>query len=427
MRGGLVLTAVSLMLRGAGIAFAAWLTRRIGEEGMGLFQLVSSVYSLAATFAVSGVSVAMTRVLSERADHRRVLRAGLGISAAMSVCATALLLFLAEWIGERWLGDARTVAPLRLYSFSLVSVAVGGCVGGFYLSQGMIARASRNQIFEQAVRMAASVALLSLVRPGDVESACAAIVLGSAAAELASACYGLLACRARLRRTQREQPPAPAGQTRPAAAIARIAGPVAASAYVRSGLRTAENVLLPRGLEGFGMTRAAALGEYGVLRSIAMPVIWWPGTAVSAFSSLLIPVLARWRAQGRQARIRWAARRAMLCALGFGAACAAAIAICAPQISALIYGGEELARLLRTLAILAPVTYLDTVTDSILSALDQQVAALRINTADSVLRVALLLWAVPRWGMAGYVGVMLLSAAFNMSLSVRRLAKTLRG
>ena len=65
IKNAAILTISSLILRFAGILFRVWLAAKIGAEGIGLYQLVFSVYMLAATFATSGICTAVTRLVSE--------------------------------------------------------------------------------------------------------------------------------------------------------------------------------------------------------------------------------------------------------------------------------------------------------------------------------------------------------------------------
>ncbi|HPE95888.1 MAG TPA: oligosaccharide flippase family protein, partial [Bacillota bacterium] len=49
--GTAVLSVFSLITRFIGMAYRLYLTARIGAEGIGLYQLIMSVYTLFATFA----------------------------------------------------------------------------------------------------------------------------------------------------------------------------------------------------------------------------------------------------------------------------------------------------------------------------------------------------------------------------------------
>ena len=62
----LILTGASLLLRAAGMFFRIYLSNQIGAEGMGLYQLISSVYFLAIHLSSGGIGVAVTRMTAER-------------------------------------------------------------------------------------------------------------------------------------------------------------------------------------------------------------------------------------------------------------------------------------------------------------------------------------------------------------------------
>ena len=64
LNNAVILTASSLILRFAGIIFKVYITQLIGSEGVGLYQLVFSFYMLASTFATSGISTAVTRLIT---------------------------------------------------------------------------------------------------------------------------------------------------------------------------------------------------------------------------------------------------------------------------------------------------------------------------------------------------------------------------
>ena len=60
----LMLSGVSILIRLIGVSFNAFIAVKVGEECMGLFTLVSSVYGLSVTFATSGVNLAVVSLVS---------------------------------------------------------------------------------------------------------------------------------------------------------------------------------------------------------------------------------------------------------------------------------------------------------------------------------------------------------------------------
>ena len=78
LKNAAILTATGLGLRAAGMVLRVYMAALLGAEGMGLYQLIFTVYGLTTTVATAGVSVAATRLAAEkplRAPRQRKPRA----------------------------------------------------------------------------------------------------------------------------------------------------------------------------------------------------------------------------------------------------------------------------------------------------------------------------------------------------------------
>ena len=94
------MTATSLLMRSIALAFQVYVAGKIGAAGIGLFQLVMSVYTLATTVAVSGVRLAATRLIAQQVGRRddaairRATGCAMGYSAFFGTAALLLLYYL---------------------------------------------------------------------------------------------------------------------------------------------------------------------------------------------------------------------------------------------------------------------------------------------------------------------------------------------
>ena len=70
IKNAAVLTLTSLAFRLAGIVFKVWLAKKIGADGIGLYGLVFSLYTVAAAGTASGLPVAVTRLVSEQVEKK---------------------------------------------------------------------------------------------------------------------------------------------------------------------------------------------------------------------------------------------------------------------------------------------------------------------------------------------------------------------
>ena len=63
---GAVLTAVSLLLRVTNMGYRSFLSQEMGAAGMGLYQLIFSIFMLTVTLSTSGISLAVTRMVTHQ-------------------------------------------------------------------------------------------------------------------------------------------------------------------------------------------------------------------------------------------------------------------------------------------------------------------------------------------------------------------------
>ena len=179
-----LMTGSSIVMRCIGLVFQAWIVGRIGAAGIGLYQLVMSVSVLFATFAISGIRFATTRLISEEMGLER----GAGVTGAMrrcacyalffGLCAGTMVYFLAEPVGFLWIGDARTVRSLRITSISLPCIALSSVMDGYFTASGRVWKPTLVHLIEQLVSITCVMWFLSFAAAGDLEQSCAAVTAG---------------------------------------------------------------------------------------------------------------------------------------------------------------------------------------------------------------------------------------------------------
>ncbi len=432
---GILLTAVSLAMRGIGVSFNVYVSNRVGAEAMGLFTLISTVYGFAVTLATSGVNLATTRLVSEAMGElsakgisrvngktpavRTVVKKCLLYSLFFGTLAAILLYTLAEPISEGILRDSRCVSSLKLLSLTLPPISLSSALSGYFTAVRRVYKNALTQISEQMIKIFICVLLLTSVFANGAESACICVVAGSAVAELFS-----FALQATMYLAERRQGGKDSKLPDPRAAKRRLLGialPVAFSAYLRSGLVTVEHILIPWGLERSGASRAHSLAAYGTLHSMVFPIIFFPSAILSSFAGLLVPEISEARAAKREDLIARAINNVFETALIFAIGAAGIMMCFSYELGNMIYPETDAGRYIRMIAPLIPIMYLDTAVDAILKGLGEQVYSMGVNIADSLLSVILVLILLPKFGIEGYILTVYFTETVNAALSITRL------
>ena len=135
---GIALTAFSLFFRITNIGYRAYLSGKIGAEGMGLYQLIFSVFLLAITLSTSGISLAVTRMVTAAiAANRRCTVFFVLPDGELYHCGFAAVLFgfcRRAYFGQR----RRGAVSAHFGAWAAVYVAVH-VHEGIFLSSGRIA------------------------------------------------------------------------------------------------------------------------------------------------------------------------------------------------------------------------------------------------------------------------------------------------
>ena len=125
IKNAAIMTITSLLLRTIGIFFRIYVSNRVGAEGMGLYQLIVSVYVLASSFAASGLTTAVTRLCAEEfacgtlTAAKRILRFAVMISCIVGIASALTIVASSDWIAKQCLHDLRAVPSLKILTISL--------------------------------------------------------------------------------------------------------------------------------------------------------------------------------------------------------------------------------------------------------------------------------------------------------------------
>ncbi len=437
LKNALTLSVVGILMRGLAVSFNAYVNRKIGAESMGLFTLVMSVYSFAVTLALSCVNLGAVRLTSERAaslgeadadaaSWRRVMRGVIRAVCLYSLLfglSSGILLYLTSGIiAEKLLGDFRTLSSLRVLALSLPAISLSSALSGYFTGLRKVKKNAAASISEQFVKIAVTSTALLFVVPDNVESACLAVVGGSAVAEAWTLVLHIL-----LYLTDSKRPggvKAGKREVRMKTIFGECVGislPAAVGAYARQGLTTLEHLAIPKGLVKSGLTQQTALSQYGLLQGIAFPLVMFPYAVIHSFTSLLVPEMAERHALGDTAGMRATVRQVYRWSALFSVAACAVFVNFARELGVMIYDSGEAARYTLLLGALVPFMYLDTAVDALLKGMGEQVYSMKVNIADAASGLILVMLLTPALGIYGYLLTIWLCEVGNLAASIARL------
>ena len=414
----LMLTGVNLLLRLVGTSFQVFISARIGAAGVGLLQLVLSVAGMAMAAGIAGIRTTAMYLTAEELGRNRpqnvtwVLSGCFLYSLLFSGLVALLTFLLAPTIAERWIGDVRTVAALRLFAVSLPVSCLTGVMTGYFTAANRIGTLAVVEVGEQLCSMAVTAGMLLFWAGDDIGKACQSVILGSCAGSVLTLC-SLVALRWMER-----------AKTGPKIPVSRrltgIALPLAVADDLKVGINTVENLMVPKRLARY---TGNALAQFGIISGMVFPILMFPACILYGLADILIPEMARCNAAGNRIRIRYLARRSLRVALVYGIVCGGILFLLADTLCQNLYHNPQAGIFLRWFALLAPMLYCDAIVDAMNKGLGQQKICVRYNILTSAMDVILLFVLLPKYGMTGYFASFFVTHAINAALSLRLLLK----
>ena len=416
-----VLTVVSLLAKVVGALYRIPLTNIIGAEGVGLYQLIFSIYALALAMTSAFSATLISRGVSARlAVGDESGAKGYFVTSMTESVLSALViggvLFLFGGRIAAAQGTAEGALGYRVIAPSVALVALLSSIKGWFNGNMDLRPTAWSILIEQGVKLGAGLLLATLFRSRGIAASCAAALAGVTIAEFtATATLSVLYA---LRRSRAPLPKVPFRRVLADGLPLRLNGLILPFATFLDSL------LIVRLLARYGQESGEAVASYGIYAGAINSIVNFPVVVVISLAIAVIPVIARSKATRDIATLKGKATLTVKLALVVSLPASLALILLAPQVTKVLYpvfSAEEQAVASRLLAVGAGSVIFLSLTQifsSLLQAIDRAAVAAEALGISMVVRVALLLLLVPSIGILGIQIATLISYALATFLNL---------
>lgn len=425
---GFFLTLSTLFVRGLGLVFNIYISGKIGSEALGIFTLVMSVYSFFITLANSGISLATTCIVSEEiaknkpSNVPKVMRICILLSVFIGTCASILIILSSDFIAKTLLNSVINSLPLYFIAIGLPAISISSCINGYFLSVRKVKKTAIVSVLEFIVRISLNLLLLDLLIDKGTEYICISLILGDAISEIFATAMLYVLYKIDIKKYYSNVRYKENFSKR----IFNICAPFAVTSYIKSGLSTLKQIMIPLRLEKFGLSASSALSKYGIINGMVMPIIVFPHMIISSFSGLLVPEFTRYYTVNDLKMIKYASNKLFSLVFVFAIFIASIFFSFAEEISLLFYKNTECSLYFKILAPLIVLMYFDNIIDSILKGLEKQISVMLCNIADLFISIGFIYFLLPIFGTKGYIFVIFFSEFLNCSISLIQLTRLVK-
>ena len=317
LKGTVILTIAGFVVKVIGSLNWIFVSRILGGEGIGLYQMAFPIYFFAMTVSQAGVPVAISIITAERValkdiyGAKRVFHISMAFMLVSGIIFSLLTYFSAGWLIDfQFIRDPRAYKAVVVLAPTVFFVTLLASSRGYLQGWQRMTPTAVSQIVEQIFRVITMILLAYLLLPWGLDYAAAGASLGA----LAGAVTGLIVLVYYHWRLNRDierdygvvEPDPDIPQERTWKIIKRIfqlSLPVSASSLMLPVVSNLDLMIVPQRLEVAGCSVNEATELFGYLTGMAVPLVNLSCLITASMAMSIVPVISEARALRNKQKI----------------------------------------------------------------------------------------------------------------------------
>jgi stage V sporulation protein B len=359
IKGAAILTTAGLIAKIMGFGYRVILTRIIGTEGMGLYQMAYPIYTTLLVISRSGIPISLAKLIAARMALNqgqialKIFRVGRYLSLGVGFFFSLLMALLAKPLVNIFDWDPRAYYAVLAISPAIFFVSIMATYRGFFQGLQNMKPTAFSQVMEQLVRMVTMILLVYLLVPYGLSYAAAGASFGAVTGSIAGLLV-LLYVYYRKRREIAGYNKADSIETpdnwRIIKDITALGIPVTFGAMVQPLMSLVDTTIVPHRLQVAGYAVERATGLFGDLAGVAMVLVNFPTIITVSLAASLVPAISEAFALKEDTLIKTRAQTGIRLAVLLGLPSSVGLYILALPLCRVIFAAPEAAIPLRIVA-----------------------------------------------------------------------------
>ena len=415
LKGTLILTISSIVVKVIGSLNWIILSRVMGGEGIGLYQMGFPIYLMAITVSSAGIPVAISIITAEKLAQKdylgaqRVFHISLRLLLLTGLVFSGALLFGAGWlIDNHLIRDGRAYYSIIALAPAVFFVTFLSSFRGYLQGWQIMTPTAASEIVEQLTRVVTMVFFANMFMPRGLAYAAGGASMG---AGVGAFCGLLVLCwfYARLKKqfhneiTNQKVEFAKESAWDVVKRLVKLALPVSMSSLMLPVVANLDLLIVPARLEVAGFNVSEATEMFGYLTGMAVPLINLSTILTASLAISLVPAISESRIMKDQIGIKAKLRTAFSVTSIITIPCTIGLFILAEKIATMIYNAPNAAPAIQTMSTAIFMLGLHQVSTGILQGLGKTTIPV-INMIIAATTKVVLSWvltAIPELGIKG--------------------------
>lgn len=400
-----VVTIFSIITRTLGFFFRIYLSRKLGAEGLGLFQMASNILGIFMTLIASGLPLTTAKMVTKYEVNNDLKKRNQVVTSSLVIalivaCVSALIICCLKHVWNIVLTDNRAVELLIVMVPSVVFSSVYAIFRGALWGKSDYFNCGLTELLEQIIRFVLTFIMLLNVSDIFVATKFSAIAFNITCLISAVITMFVYFKSSKLCFAKGEYKN-----------ILKSALPITGVRLANSLVQPLTTIIMPTMLILSGYTQNEAVASFGVVMGMTFPMLYVPMAVIGSISMVLIPSISGMLVKNQHKQICDNITQSIDVSIFISMLFIPLYLAVGDMIGIILYNNQMSGVILQLSAIcVLPIT-LCNLTGSILNALNLEVKSFINYLVGSVVLFAVLL------GTTWFIGINSIVLGFLLSMS----------
>lgn len=356
LKGAFILSLAGIIAKIMGFGYRIILSRILGDEGIGLYQMAYPIYTTLLVVSRSGIPIALAKLISDRIakdqrkDAFKIFLVGRKLSIVVGLFFSILMAVMAKPLVNLLNWDPRAFYAVIALSPAIFFVSIMATYRGFFQGLQNMIPTAYSQVLEQLIRMITMIGLVYYLIDYGLGYAAGGATFGAVTGSIAGLII-LLKIFSNKKTEIFSFIKSGSVETiktmKIVKDIAYLGIPITLGALVQPLMNLVDAAIVPNRLQIAGFTIETASQLYGRLAGMAMVLVNFPTIITVALAASLVPSISEAFAQNNNNLIKKRTETALRLTILIGLPSAAGLFILAEPLTTVIFNNAQAAVPLR--------------------------------------------------------------------------------
>ena len=286
-KSAFIVTLFSVLERFLGFIYRIFLSRNLGAEGVGIYQVALSVFGVLITLTASGIPITVSRLIikhkakGETKKVNQTISSGIFMAILFSLPITLIFVLLEKKL-EFLFSDTRCLQVLLIIMPTLVINSIYAVIRGSFWGNKKFFIYALIEFLEELVMLISGILLIIHAKNtfDGVKKASIAITI-SYLFSFTLSFFVLI--------FNKTKPANPIPQLKP---LLSSSLPIIAMRTTTSIISSLIAIILPARLIAGGLSNSSAMASFGEVSGMAIPLLFMPSSLIGSIALVLVPELS---------------------------------------------------------------------------------------------------------------------------------------